>query len=314
MSHVYFTTVFTSPTVSSRADAALVGIPFDLGGKRRGPSLGPRAIRFAGLAERLAQLGVRLHDLGDLVVPDTPAASPRELNNLPCVLEMARMGYEAAREAMRVAQLGIFLGGDHSVTLGTLAGVASCLRERGEPLGLIWFDAHGDFQTPQTTPTGHMHGMPFAASLGLGLQDLTHLGGFVPKVIPERAVLIGARDIDPDERVRIDATGLTVFTIADIEERGIRQVIEEALAIAGRGSGGIHVSFDLDVLDPREAPGTGSPAQEGMAVREARRALKLIGASGIMRSLDLVEVDPLLDHRNESARIAVELITAAVAR
>lgn len=314
MSHVYPTTLFAQPTAGTCDDAALVGIPFDLGGKRRGPSLGPRAIRFAGLVERLVHLGIRVHDMGDLAVPDAPVASPWALNNLPAVQEMARMGYEAARQAMTTAQLAIFLGGDHSVSMGTLAGVSSWMREQGQHLGLIWFDAHGDFQTPQTTPTGHMHGMPFATSLGLGLKDLTHLGGFAPKVAPERAVLIGARDIDPDEQIRLEQTGITIFPMEAVEERGIRRVVDEALAIASRGAGGVHVSFDLDVLDPREAPGTGSPASEGMAFREARRALRMIGQSGLLRSIDLVEVDPLLDHRNETARIAVELLACACIR
>lgn len=291
-------------------DAVIVGIPFDLGAPRRGSGLATRAIRYAGLSERLTQLGLRVLDAGDVRVPEAGTTHSERLRNLPSVLEMAEGAFEAARDAVRVGQVGVFLGGDHSVAIGTVAGVSAALAERGETLGLIWFDAHGDFNTAQTTLSGHIHGMPFAVALGHGTPELTHLGGFAPKIRPEHAVLIGARDLDPDEQALIDAAGIRVFTMADVEEQGIREVVEQAVAIAGAG-GGIHLSFDMDVLDPREAPGVGSPVHDGMTAREARQAFKLVGQSGKLRAIDMVEVDPLLDMRNESARLAVDLIGAA---
>ncbi|HEY9855171.1 MAG TPA: arginase [Stenomitos sp.] len=295
-------------------DAVILGIPFDLGAPRRGSGLATRAIRYAGLTERLTEQGLRVLDAGDVTVPDEGTPHSERLRNLPSVVEMAASTCEAARDAVRVGQVGVFLGGDHSVAIGTIAGVSSALAERQEHLGLLWFDAHGDFNTAQTTLSGHIHGMPFAVALGHGTPELTLLGDFCPKIRPENAVLIGARDLDPDEQALIDATGVKVFTMADVEERGIRAVVEEALAIASAGTAGIHLSFDMDVLDPREAPGVGSPVHDGMTAREARLAFKLVGKSGLLRGLDMVEVDPLLDMRNESARLAVELIAAAFTR
>lgn len=292
-------------------DAVIVGIPFDLGAPRRGSGLATRAIRYAGLNERLAQLGLRVLDAGDVAVPDDAPLHSNRLRNLPAVVEMAESAFAAARDAVRSGRVGVFLGGDHSVAIGTVAGVSAALAEHQEALGLIWFDAHGDFNTAQTTLSGHIHGMPFAVAMGHGTPELTHLGGFAPKIGPQNAVLIGARDLDPDEQALIDATGVTVFTMADVEERGIRAVVEEAIAIASNGTAGIHLSFDMDVLDPREAPGVGSPVHDGMTAREARQAFKLIAKSGLLRGIDMVEVDPLLDQRNECARLAVELIAAA---
>lgn len=294
-----------------RHDAVIVGIPFDLGAPRRGSGLATRAIRYAGLSARLAQLGVNVLDAGDVAVPDGGHLHSERLRNLPSVVEMGLATYQAARDAVRAGQVGVFLGGDHSVAIGTVAGVSAALAEGGETLGLIWFDAHGDFNTADTTLSGHIHGMPFAVALGQGTPELTHLGGFCPKVSAHNAVLVGARDVDPDERLLLTAAGVTVFTMDDVEERGIHAVVEEALAIASDGTAGLHVSFDMDVLDPREAPGVGSPVNDGMTAREARQAFKLIGKSGRLRAIDMVEVDPLLDMRNESARLAVELIAAA---
>lgn len=303
----------TSPDAAraSIADAAIVGIPFDLGAPRRGSSLATRAIRFAGLLDRLHMLGLTVLDQGDVAVPDGPLVHSSRLKNLPAVAAMGAAAFEAAREALRAAEVGVFLGGDHSVAIGTVAGVSAALAERGEKLGLIWFDAHGDFNTADTTLSGHIHGMPFAVALGHGAPELTDLGGFAPKIAPHNAVLVGARDVDADERVLLQAAGVQVFTMEDVEERGIRTVVEEAIAIASQGTTGIHLSFDMDVLDPREAPGVGSPVHDGMTAREARQAFKLIGKSGLLRALDMVEVDPLLDLRNESARLAVELIASA---
>lgn len=309
-----------SPKLDHRIDsqaalaAAIVGVPFDLGAPRRGSGLATRAIRYAGLVKRLGQLGVTVRDLGDVLVPEDPAPHSDRLKNLPSVVGASEAGYDGAREAMRDGAVGIFLGGDHSVAIGTIAGVASAYAERGECMGLIWFDAHGDFNTAQTTHSGHIHGMPFAVALGYGAPELTQLGGFSPKVQAANAVLIGARDLDDEEEKLIEASGIKVYRMAEIEARGIQAVMEEAIAFASNGTAGIHVSFDMDALDPKEAPGVGSPSRHGMSAREARLALGMIGRTGLLRSIDVVEVDPLLDSRNESARVAVDLIASAFSR
>lgn len=294
--------------------ATIVGVPFDLGAPRRGSGLATRAIRYAGLTKRLKQFGVEVRDAGDVLVPDDPAPHSDLLRNLPSVVDASEAGYHGAREALRDGGIGIFLGGDHSVAIGTIAGVASTYAERGERMGLIWFDAHGDFNTAQTTHSGHIHGMPFAVALGYGAAELTQLGGFSPKVQATNAVLIGARDLDEEEEKLIEESGIKVYRMAEIEARGIQAVVEEAIAIASNGTTGLHVSFDMDALDPLEAPGVGSPSRHGMSSREGRVALGLIGRSGLLRSIDMVEVDPLLDSRNESAKLAVELLAAAFTR
>lgn len=292
-------------------DAVIAGIPFDLGAPHRGSGLATRAIRYAGLKERLEQSGLAVDDLGDVRVPERPTPHSDRLRNLPAVVEASVAGFEVARAALQGGSVGIFLGGDHSVAIGSIAGVASAFAERNEQLGLLWFDAHGDFNTAETTLSGHIHGMPFATTLGFGEPELTEIGGFAPKVRPEHAVLIGARDVDPDEQALMARAGLKVFTMRDVEEQGIRAVVEQAIAIASRGTSGLHLSFDMDVLDPVEAPGVGSPVHAGMSAREARQAFRMIGRTGLLRAIDMVEVNPLLDAKNQSAVIAVEIIAAA---
>lgn len=301
-------------TTQAAHAAAIVGVPFDLGAPRRGSGLATRAIRYAGLVRRLEKRGVTVRDLGDVLVPDAPVPHSDLLRNLPAVAEAAEAAFHGAREAIRDGAIGLFLGGDHSIAIGTIAGVSAAHAERGERLGLLWFDAHGDFNTAETTVSGHIHGMPFAVTLGHGAQELTHLGGFAPKVQSANAVLIGARDLDDAEERLIAQAGIRVFPMTEIEQRGIQAVMEEAIAIASAGTSGFHVSFDMDVLDPREAPGVGSPARHGMTSREARLAFARLARTGMLRSLDMVEVDPLLDVSNQSAKLAVDLIAAALGR
>lgn len=296
------------------ADAVLVGIPFDLGAPHRGAALAPTAIRQAGLQDRLNHKGCALRDLGDLLVPTAPSPGSSKLNNLPAVLGATQAAFYAARSATRQGETAVFLGGDHSVAIGTIAGVVSNFADRSEQVGLIWFDAHGDFNTPETTMSGNIHGMPFATTLGFGAPDLVNFGGFFPKVRPENAVLIGARDLDPGERELLEAAGIRVFAMQDVAKHGIHEVMQEAIAIATKGTKGVHVSFDLDVVDPQEAPGTGYRVPSGMSVRDARAALKLIGNCGSFCSLDLVELDPTLDIEEQSAQVAVELIGATFER
>lgn len=294
--------------------AMVVGLPFDLAAPHRGAAMAPRAIRDTGLVERLAALGLNVHDHGDLQVPDAPTADAPQLRNFAAVIEASHIGFGAALSATRDGGVGLFLGGDHSIAIGTIAGVAAGLSERSERLGLIWFDAHGDFNTAQTTLSGNLHGMPFAIALGYGATELTELGGFFPKVRPENAVLVGAREFDPKEREHMESAGVTIFGMEDIKAQGMPSVMTKALAIASSGTAGIHVSFDVDVMDPSEVPGTGYAVADGMTLSQAREALELIAASGHLLSLDMVELDPLLDVKNQSARVAVELIAAVFSR
>jgi arginase len=206
------------------------------------------------------------------------------------------------------------LGGDHSVAIGSTAGLGAYLREREGRLGLIWFDAHGDMNTPETTPSGNIHGMALAIAIGLGDRDLTGVAGFRPKVEPANAVLVGPRAIDPGEKRNIEQAGVTVFTMREIDEKGMRAVMEEAMRIALRGAAGLHVSFDLDCIDPSYAPGTGTTVPGGITYREAHLAMEMVSDSHKLLAFDLMEVNPLLDAHNQTANLAVELLLSALGK
>ncbi len=280
----------------------VIGIPMDLGQSRRGVDLGPGAVRYAGLDARLRGLGHPLEDAGNLPVPirdSLDGSGP--LPYLPDVSAVCAALYEAARRAVAEDRLPIFLGGDHSIALGSIGGLT-----HDQPCGVIWVDAHGDFNTPQTSPSGNIHGMPLAALLGMGTAELVDLGRPGPKLRPEDVVLIGLRDIDPEERRLIRNSGVHAYTMRDIDERGIAAVAREALAKLSHRDR-LHVSLDIDGLDPREAPGVGTPVPGGLTYREAHLLMELLADSGRITSLDLVEVNPILDARNQTAALAVEL-------
>jgi arginase len=292
----------------------VIGVSLDLGGNRRGVDMGPSAFRIAGLGERLGGLGITVVDAGDLVapIPETKnEGDPRK----KYIREIARVCERLYKTSLGVLDKGgipLVLGGDHSLAAGSVAATADFLRREDRPLGLIWVDAHGDMNTPSTSHSGNVHGMPLAALLGSEPAELARIGGFAPKVVPDRTVLIGIRNLDEREKDRIRESGVRVFTMKDIDRNGIASVIEHALAIAGGGAGGIHVSFDLDVCDPTIAPGVGTPVKGGLNYREAHMVMEIVADSGLLRALDLVEVNPILDDRNMTAILGAELASSAL--
>ncbi|HEY0873705.1 MAG TPA: arginase [Vicinamibacterales bacterium] len=294
--------------------AHIIGVPLDLGGNRRGVDMGPSALRIAGLTERLSGLGLRVVDEGDLTTPIPELRSmgdPRK----KYIRDIARICDKLYRTSLAALQSGgipIVLGGDHSLAAGSVAATADFLRKAGKPAGLLWVDAHGDMNTPASSGSGNVHGMPLAALLGPEPAELSKIGGFTPKVLPEHTVLIGIRNLDEREKEIVRASRVHVFTMKDIDRSGIASVVEEALAIAGNGTGGVHVSFDLDVCDPSIAPGVGTPVKGGLDYREAHTLMEIVNDSGLLRALDLVEVNPILDERNMTAVLGAELASSAL--
>jgi arginase len=294
--------------------AHIIGVPLDLGGNRRGVDMGPSALRIAGLAERLASLGLRVVDEGDLVTPIPEIKSvgdPRK----KYIREIARICDRLYKTSLGVLHSGgipVVLGGDHSLAAGSVAATADFVRKDDQPLGLLWVDAHGDMNTPSSSGSGNVHGMPLAALLGPEPAELSRIGGFSPKVLPQHTVLIGIRNLDDREKEIVRESRVHVFTMKDIDRAGIASVVEQALALAGAGTGGIHVSFDLDVCDPAIAPGVGTPVKGGLDYREAHMLMEVVADSGLLRALDLVEVNPILDERNVTAVLGAELASSAL--
>jgi len=291
-------------------DIEIIGCPVDLGAGRRGVDMGPSALRVAGLESRLEALGHRVTDAGDVdvTIPETQDSGPSVLRYKPAILAACGALRDSVVRSLDAGRTPLVLGGDHSLSIGSFSGVSDHFSRRGESTGLIWFDAHGDFNTPETTPSGNIHGMALALLLGHGDPDLAGLGGRSPKALAQRTVLIGVRDLDPGERDNLRRAGVTVFTIREVDERGMREVIRAAVAAAGVRTGGIHVSFDLDVLDPEDAPGTGTPVEGGLSYREAHLAMEMLADTADVVSADVVEVNPILDTANRTADLAVELI------
>jgi arginase len=292
----------------------IIGVSLDLGGNRRGVDMGPSAFRIAGLAEHLAPLGIAVVDEGDLVAP-IPEVKAFGDPSKKYIREIARVCERLYKTSLAVLEKGgipLVLGGDHSLGAGSVAATAEFLRRENKPLGLIWVDAHGDMNTPGTSSSGNVHGMPLAALLGPEPAELSRIGGFSPKVSPERTVLIGIRNLDDRERERIRESGVRVFTMKDIDRAGIAATVEQAIAIAGKDTGGLHVSFDLDVCDPAIAPGVGTPVKGGLNYREAHMFMEMVADSGLLRALDLVEVNPILDDRNMTAILGAELASSAL--
>ena len=292
----------------------LIGVSLDLGGNRRGVDMGPSAFRIAGLAERLSALGAAVVDEGDLVAPIPEIKSygdPRK-KYIREIAKVCEKLYKTSLAALDKGGFPLVLGGDHSLASGSVAATADFVRRDGRPLGLIWVDAHGDINTPTTTNSGNVHGMPLASLLGPEPAELSRIGGFSPKVRPEHTVLIGIRNLDAREKESLRASGAHVFTMKDIDRAGIASIVEQALAIAGAGTAGIHVSFDLDVCDPSIAPGVGTPVKGGLDYREAHMVMEMIADSGLLRALDLVEVNPILDDRNTTAVLGAELASSAL--
>jgi len=302
----------TTPSRQQRT-IRLVGVPMDLGAGRRGVDMGPSAIRIAGVGQSLKKLGYRLEDDGDVGVPAPEAHAPgdetvRYLDPIYHVCNRLRL---RVRRALDNGETPVVLGGDHSIAIGTVSGVAEHFRDRGEQIGLIWVDAHGDMNTPESSPTGNIHGMPLATLLGIGHPLLVDMGGFAPKVERDHVCLIGIRDIDDSEREIIRASGIHAYTMRDVDERGMRAIMHEAIGFATQGTAGFHVSFDLDGMDPRDVPGTGTPVKGGISWREANLLMEMVSDTGKMTSLEVTELNPILDVKNQSGEVAVDLISSA---
>ncbi len=301
----------TTPTLPT---IRIVGIPMDLGQERRGVDMGPSAVRYAGLMERLQTLGYAVQDAGNIAVPDRdqPQVQMHEwietscggMRHLPEVVAACRRIYEVAKECATTPEIPIFLGGDHSVAIGTVGGTATA-----GPVGLIWIDAHGDFNTPETSPSGNIHGMPVAALVGRGCEDLVNLGHPGPKLRPEDVVMIGVRDLDPAERVELAASGIHVYTMRDIDELGMGPVARRSLDHLGHLSR-LHISLDMDSIDPGITPGVGTPVPGGMTFREAHLLMEVLAESSKVDAIDVVEINPILDHRNATAEMAVALVAS----
>ncbi len=294
----------------------VIGVPVDLGAGRRGVDMGPSAIRIADLESRLESLGHKVHDEGDLdvMIPETQKVGEDKLRYKTPVLAACDELRRAVEESLGKGRLPLVLGGDHSIAIGSVSGTSNHAAREGEHIGLIWFDAHGDANTPESTPSGNIHGMSLAVLLGQGDHDLVHLGGRAPKVQARNAVLIGVRDLDAGEREILKRSGVTVYTMRDIDERGMRDVVDEAIRLAGDGTAGIHLSFDLDVLDPEDAPGTGTPVWGGITYREAHLAMELLADRANIVAMDLVEVNPVLDTQNMTGILAAELAQSALGK
>jgi arginase len=293
----------------------IIGVPLDLGGGRRGVDMGPSAFRIAGLGEQLAALGYSVVDKGDLPtpIPETQELRDEHKKYIREIAKVCQKLYQTALGSFDEGAMPVVLGGDHSLGAGSVAAAAEWGRRSKQlPIGLLWVDAHGDMNTPATSLSGNVHGMPLAALLGPEPAELSKIGTFAPKVLPEHTVLVGIRNLDEREKVSVRDSGVHVFTMKDIDRQGIASIVEQAVKLAGNGTAGIHVSFDMDVCDPQIAPGVGTPVKGGFDYREAHMVMEIVADSGLLTSLDLVEVNPTLDVRNATAQLGTELALSAL--
>lgn len=287
---------------------SIIGMPMDLGQMRRGVDMGPSAIRYAGINERLKPLFDEIHDMGDISIGREEVVVDKDSNlrNLDLVAEKNALLAEKVDEVIRSGSFPLVLGGDHSIAIGTLAGVAKNYKN----LGVIWYDAHGDLNTAETSPSGNIHGMPLAVSLGIGHSKLTEIGGFSPKVKAENIVIIGARSLDDGEKVLIKEKGIKVYTMHEIDRMGMTKVMEETIAYLKDKTDGVHLSLDLDGLDPVDCPGVGTPVIGGISFRESNLAMEMLEEAKLITSAEFVEVNPILDDKNKTASVAVSLMAS----
>ncbi|PYZ95485.1 arginase [Alteribacter lacisalsi] len=286
---------------------SIIGVPMDLGQRRRGVDMGPSAIRYAGVVERLEKIGYEVHDRGDIEIgrPDKfDVVDEGNLKDLNEVVKANQALSDTITKSIGDGEFPLILGGDHSIAIGTLAGVAN----KSDNLGVIWYDAHGDLNTGDTSPSGNIHGMPLAVSLGIGHPSLTEIGSYAPKIKPENLVLVGARSLDEGERELIREKGIKVFTMHEIDRMGMTKVMEEAIAHVSKNTDSVHLSLDLDALDPHDAPGVGTPVIGGTSYRETHLAMEMLAERNIITSAEFVEVNPILDDKNQTAEAAVGLI------
>ncbi|MCK4623159.1 MAG: arginase [Desulfuromonadales bacterium] len=282
----------------------IIGVPIDLGQSQRGVDMGPSAIRYAGLSSRLKSLGYQLHEAGNLYVPVRDSLSGESADFLGAVQQVCQAVYESAAQAVTDGEIPLFLGGDHSLAIGTIGGVTS-----REPVGVLWVDAHGDANSPGISPSGNIHGMSVAALLGEGFPELVNIGRPGAKLSGKDMVMIGIRDLDSGERQWLKQSGVKVYTMRDLDERGMGAVTREALEHL-KGHSRLHVSLDMDSLDPNSAPGVGTPSPGGLSYREAQLLMEIIADTGKLASADIVEINPILDHENRTAKMAVELVAS----
>lgn len=295
---------------------AIIGAPLDLGSDRRGVDMGPSALRVAGLNKRLGALGYEVDDLGNVPVEQQESVpeGPRHAKYLPQIAQVCERIGDAVTQAASEGKGPLVLGGDHSIAIGTVAGMARVFRKKRQKIGLIWIDAHADMNTPQSSPSGNVHGMPLSCLIGSGPPELSKMFGFAPKVDPKNVALVGIRDVDILERPYVRESGITAFTMRDIDEKGMRTVMQQAIETATRGTAGFHLSLDMDFLDPQYAPGVGTPVSGGATYREAHLAMEMVADCGQMLSMEVVEVNPVIDEVNRTALLAVELILSAMGK
>lgn len=286
---------------------SVIGVPMDLGQSRRGVDMGPSAIRYAGAIERLQALHYNIHDLGDIAINRPAQSNPNDgtnLKNLEQVVEANEKLAAMVDQEMGKKHFPLVLGGDHSIAIGSLAGISKYY----ENLGVIWYDAHGDLNSGETSPSGNIHGMPLAVSLGIGHEKLTNLFGNAPKIKPENIVIVGARCLDPGEKELIRDKGIKVYSMHEIDRMGMSKVMDETISYLKGRTDGVHLSLDLDGLDPSEAPGVGTPVIGGITYRESHLAMEMLAESNILSSAEFVEVNPILDEKNKTATVAVALM------
>lgn len=290
-----------------KRDISIIGVPMDLGQSRRGVDMGPSAIRYAGGIERLEAIDKKVNDLGDITVESPNKEEAEDGSNLKNIHQVKKANENLAElvdAEIHKGQFPLIFGGDHSIAIGSIAGISNHYKD----LGVIWYDAHGDLNTDNTSPSGNIHGMPLAVNLGLGDERLTSIAGKYPKVKPENIVIIGARDLDPGEKDLIHEKGMKVFTMHEIDRMGMPKVMEETLQYLRERTDGVHLSLDLDGLDPEEAPGVGTPVIGGLSYRESHLAMEMLHESKMITSAEFVEVNPILDDKNKTATVAVGLM------
>ena len=294
----------------------IIGVPLDLGGNRRGTDMGPSAFRIAGVGEQLAALGLSVTDKGDVPspIPEAKGAGDPRKRYAKDIAKVCQRLFQMTLASLAEGATPITLGGDHSLAAGSVAAASVHVRKAGKPLGLIWVDAHGDMNSPASSGSGNVHGMPLAALLGPEPAELAHFAGDTPAVQATHTVLVGIRNLDDREKGIVRASGVHVFTMKEIDRLGIAEVMDRAIAVACRGTAGFHVSYDLDACDPTVAPGVGTPVKGGLSYREAHVVMEMIAESGQMTSLDLVEVNPALDIRNTTAEFGTELALSALGK
>ncbi len=302
--------------MSKAKRVALIGVPMDLGGGRRGVDMGPSAVRIAGVRGAVESLGFEFVDHGNLevVAPESRIPADPKARFLDEISDACTRLANDVEERMAEGDFPLIVGGDHSIAIGTVSGIASHFHKQDEKIGLIWFDAHGDMNTPETSESGNIHGMPLAALLGYGPGSLTRLSRRFPAVDRENAVLVGIRSLDERERGMVKESGIRCITMKEVDQHGIHKIMEEAIEIASRGTAGFHLSFDLDGTDPSVAPGVGTPVPGGISYREAHTVLELCAESNKLVGLEMTEINPILDDRNRTAQVTVQFIESALGR